>query len=331
MTYNYTTLFDSYYINRALAMHESLVKHCPDFHLYIFAFDEKSEKLLKDMGLHRVTVIPLRDLENQQLLAIKESRSKAEYCWTCTPSTLYYCIEKYNLDHCTYLDADLFFFSNPNVLVDELGNNSVLITEHRYTRRYDQSQKSGHYCVQFMTFRNTAEGMAALTWWRDRCIEWCYDRFEDGKFGDQKYLDDWTTRFKGVHVLQHQGGGVAPWNVQRYDIAEENGKLQVIEKETGNRYDLVFYHFHAVRFLKDNRVDLGAYALSSGAKLLYSRYLESIRKANEELLQRGFQPIVQPYNTKKSIPLFVHKAARRLLGVYQIYTTNRLINYGKTS
>jgi hypothetical protein len=331
MTYNYCTLFDSYYLNRAIAMYESLQKNCPEFRLFIFAFDERSESILLKLNLKNVTIISLNDFENDQLRAVKEHRTKAEYCWTCTPSTIHYCITRFNLDHCTYIDADLYFFSNPNLLVDEMKDNSVLITEHRYTRRYDQSKTSGLYCVQFITFRNTAEGMKVLTWWRDRCIEWCYDRFEAGKFGDQKYLDDWLTRFTGVHVLQDPGGGVAPWNVQQFDIKQSGDSIKVIKKETGTEHDLVFFHFHAVRFLKDEWVDLGSYALSTAAKTVYLIYLEHIVRVNTLLAQFYFNPIVQAYQTKKSLPIFLHKMVRRVLGLYHVYNLNSFIKNGKTT
>src|SRR3546814_10715067 len=78
----------------------------------------------------------------------------------------------------------------------------VLMTDHGYSPEYDQSATSGQYCVQFMTF-NRHGGEHIRHWWESRCIEWCFARFEDGKFGDQKYLDDWPDRFgNDVPVLE---------------------------------------------------------------------------------------------------------------------------------
>ncbi|MDD3342476.1 MAG: hypothetical protein PHR87_02750 [Sulfurospirillaceae bacterium] len=262
--YNYCTLFDSNYLTRGLAMYESLKTYSRDFHLYIFAFDARADALLKKLKLANVTVISLEAFEDDALLSIKSTRSAGEYCWTCTPSTIKYCIEQYDLDHCTYLDADLYFFADPSILVDEMQDASVLITEHRYTPMYDQSATSGIYCVQFVTFKNDARGIKALSWWRDACNAWCYARFEEGKFGDQKYLDDWTNRFEGVHVLQHLGGGVAPWNIQRYNISDES-------------FDVIFYHFHGLKFLENNKIDLGPYRLRrKEIEKLYMPYVQHL-------------------------------------------------------
>ena len=69
-----------------------------------------------------------------------------------------------------------------------MGDKSILLTKHRYSPQYNKELKAGKYCVQFVTFKNDARALEALIWWRDRCLEWCYNRFEDGKFGDQLYL-----------------------------------------------------------------------------------------------------------------------------------------------
>ena len=247
---NFCTLYDSNYAAKGLAMYYSLVEHCPSFHLYLFAFDDRLAAAMKAMKLSHLTVITLREFEDEELLRIKPTRTAGEYCWTCSGSTILYCLEHYDIDSCTYIDSDLYFYSDPSVLIDEMGDDDVLITGHRYTPRYDQTAKSGKYCVQFMTFKKTENGLKVLRWWRNACLDWCYNRFEDGKFGDQKYLDDWTTRFNGIHELQHLGGGVAPWNMQQYTFRKDGKKLVGTEIATGKEFPVVFFHFHALNCYK---------------------------------------------------------------------------------
>ena len=57
----FCTLFDSNYLSRGIAMYESLLKHTSDFHLYIFAFDDKSLSVLKTLNLNQVTVVSLKE------------------------------------------------------------------------------------------------------------------------------------------------------------------------------------------------------------------------------------------------------------------------------
>ncbi|MDR6197624.1 hypothetical protein QE357_004736 [Siphonobacter sp. BAB-5404] len=267
-------------------MYASLVDKCTDFHLFIFAFDDHCYDVLQRLHLTHATIISLKEFENEALLAVKKDRTAGEYCWTCTSSTLWYCIHTYSLDHCTYIDADLLFFSDPKVLTDEMGENSVLITEHRYSPEHDQSALSGIYCVQFITFKNTAEGLAVLDWWRKACLEWCYHRFEDGKFGDQKYLDDWTTRFTGVHVLQHLGGGVAPWNNTQYTFRKKGDEVFV--QKDSQVQALVFYHFHDFRYCLNQvfRLTDEQYTLSKEAiSLIYKPYAQALAQAETQIKQ----------------------------------------------
>lgn len=247
---NFCTLYNSGYAAKGLAMYWSLRKVCPEFRLYVFAFDDTLAEALKKMALPNMTVVTLKEFEDEELSRVKPTRTAGEYCWTCSSSTIYYCLTHFEIDHCTYIDSDLYFYSNPQVLIDEMGNDDVLITSHRYSPQYKAEEYAGKYCVQFMTFKNTPNGMHILKWWREACLDWCYNRYEDGKFGDQKYLDDWTERFEGVHELEHIGGGVAPWNMQQYAFYKKDGNVIVHEKKTDNEYPLVFFHFHACKCYK---------------------------------------------------------------------------------
>jgi hypothetical protein len=338
-TLNFCTLFNSAYLSRGLVLYQSLSKTCPDFHLYVFAFDEACYNYLLKEKLPNLTVISLKDFEDTELLRVKATRSASEYCWTCTPSTILYSIKKFNLTNCTYIDSDMFFYSDPGILIREAKSKSVIISEHRYTEAYDQSVISGKYCVQFMYFKNDVNGLKALHWWRNACIEWCYNRVEDGKFGDQKYLDDWTTRFEGIHELQHQGGGVAPWNVQQYSFRKNGNSITGTEKTTGMEFDLVFFHFHGVKFYTNQVVSYtgAAYELEREIKnILYHPYIEQLNEAKITINKvcPGIDPHGatevsprQPLNFVFLVGLYLFDLKTALKNVFGAQLKNRLLHY----
>lgn len=325
--YNFCTLFDSNYLSRGLTLYRSLEKECESFHLFIFAFDEKSFHVLNRLHLRHATIISLKEFEDPELLGVKPSRSRAEYCWTSTSSTILYVIRKYGVDQCTYLDADMMFFASPKPLFDEMEKKSILITEHRYSPQYNKESLSGKYCVQFVSFKNDGQGLTALQWWRDRCIEWCYARHEDGKFGDQQYLDDWMTRFSGVHELQHLGGGMAAWNVQQYDVFKKNDTLWGRERVSGNEFPVIFYHFHYLRFLKPDRIELGRRTLTDNIlEQIYAPYVRELELS--AALIRTIDDSFDPHGTGedtftwKTPLLFLY---RTMKGVYHIYPRSKFL------
>lgn len=54
--------------------------------------------------------------ETDELLALKRERSKAEYCWTCTSVIIEYVLNHFLVQSCTYLDSDLYFYSDPKII-----------------------------------------------------------------------------------------------------------------------------------------------------------------------------------------------------------------------
>lgn len=244
----YCTLFDSNYLPRGLALYRSLERCCEDFVLWVVCMDEESRSHVNRLSLPRMRSIDIAEVErwDSGLRAVRATRSAVEYCWTATPAICRFVLDREpRVEALTYLDADLWFSSSPEPLFTELGDGSILLVPHRASPA--QEAYMGTYNVGWVTFRNDDQGRAALGWWRDRCLEWCYDRAEPGRYGDQKYLDDWPERFCGVRVSRNSAAGLAPWNHDRHRITAPAGEPVLVDGKP-----LIFYHHVGLRLHPGN-------------------------------------------------------------------------------
>ena len=277
MIEHYVTLFNHLFLPQGLALHRSMERHLESYVLWILCVDEQTHEVLSRLQLTNVRLLKLSLLETKELKRVKSSRAVGEYCWTLTPFAPRFVFEAdASIQRVTYLDADLWFLKSPQKIFDELSSSKkqVLITEHAYAPEYDHSVVSGKYCVQFMPF--TREGGEPVRQdWERKCIEWCYARAEDGKFGDQKYLDDWPVTFNSmVHVLQNKSLALAPWNASRF-----------------GHEDAIFYHFHGLRLSSQTTVELGPYALPRKfIRHIYQSYFKDLRYAINKLQLVGYRP-----------------------------------------
>jgi len=283
--YHFCTYFDQHYLDKGLALYHSLTAHCSPFRLWILCMDEITYGILMEMKLPRVQLISLLDFESDdpRLLDAKQNRSLIEYYFTCTPSLpLYVMDHDPEVDIITYVDADLYFFSSIEPIFQELGNLSVLIIGHRFPPSLKYREIFGIFNVGMLSFRRDNNGLECLHWWRDRCLEWCYDRIENDRFADQKYLDDWPDRFAGVVVLEQKGAGLAPWNLANYVYSGKNTELLI------DGQPIILYHFHGVkrinRWLYDTNVIEYEIRLPEIVKQrLYTPYLMELNQVNHHL------------------------------------------------
>ena len=211
---HYCSLFDRNYLIKGLAMLRSITQHSPGARIHVLCMDETTRQILTALAVPGVVPLPLAAVETEDVLAAKKTRSIAEYCWTLSAVLMWHVIQSDPaIDLLTYLDADLLFFSSVEPLFDEINGASIAAVEHRYTPRLAHLAVYGRFNVQWVSIRRDPEGLACLKKWRDQCVEWCFAVVEDGKLGDQKYLDAWPAEYPGFHVLSHPGAGVAPWNL----------------------------------------------------------------------------------------------------------------------
>jgi hypothetical protein len=241
----YCTYFDHNYLPRGLALYQSLQQHSPGSRLWVLCLSEACYRTLAALQLPNLVPQRLADFEaaDPEVAATRSTRSVIEYYFTCSPAwMLFVQNSEPAADWVTYLDSDLFFFAPPDPIYDEMNDAAFGIIPHRFTKRLADRRRFGIYNVGWVSVRRRAEGIAALRWWRERCIEWCFDRVEGDRFADQRYLDRLPELFTGIHVIGHLGANLAPWNFADYRVEWRDGSVQI-----EGRYPLLFFHFYGVR------------------------------------------------------------------------------------
>ena len=243
MELNFCTYFDRHYLDRGLLLYRSLRRHCPNARLYVLCLDSWCMEILSALACKRLYPIDLSELEgaDPQLLQTKLIRTRIEYYFTLTPCLVRYLLTgPRDLNHVTYLDADLFFFSDPGPLITGLASQQIGIVAHRYSPGLGAMERFGMFNVAFNYFKRGYLSLACLDRWRDQCLTWCHDRIGVERFADQKYLDEWP-RLYGEHiVIDHPGVDLAPWNLKTHNLTEHEGRLMV------DNQSLIFFHYHGV-------------------------------------------------------------------------------------
>lgn len=280
-TEHFVTVFDFGFAPQGLALYKSLSKHVPNFLLWIVAMDQELEELFSNIGLASVRVIPVDQIETEELKAVRASRTRREYCWTLTPF-LYDAVfsRADSAIRVTYVDADVWILGDIAPIFEEFEDSgkSIQITEHAFAPERDVSEEFGKYCVQFQTA--TREGSSRiLNRWQQQCLDWCHGTPEAGRFGDQKYLDEWPQLFpNAVHVARAKHLFLGPWNALRFPYSEG-----------------LTYHFHQVRLNPaSEKVRIGTYDLPEPLlKNLYEPYIVELREAHRLMRSVGFEPLNQ--------------------------------------
>ncbi len=311
---HFVTLFDDSFLPIGLTLYDSLLRHAPPFRLWVIAIDDAVAAHLRQLALPYLTIVPLEEIETPELLAVKPGRTRGEYCWTITPFVCQAVLERDpSAARATYVDADVFFLDDPRVLLEELtqSGKQVLITEHAFAPEYDRAHDSGRFCVQFLTFDRSPEARRVMTWWQKRCVEWCFARYEEGKFGDQVYLDRWPELFGNtVHIVQQVEKTLAPWNVRHF-----------ADRHLGHKHDWrpVMFHFHGLRLLDRYRARLYRdYEVGPEGDRIYDAYLAGLSKSFMTLRDVGIET---PYHALPRERFALWHRLRRALARTERYGT----------
>ncbi len=314
MKRRFCTLFDKNYLPQLLVLVESLEAHVGSFTIYCFCMDNESFLYLKGLNHPNLILVSHTSLESHipELITAKSNRSKVEYYFTCTASTCSYVFEHNpTIDLLTYLDADLCFYSSPEIIYHELENYSIGIIAHKFYGLWRYYAKYGKFNVGWVSFKNDENGRKCLNDWKYDCLEWCYDRLENGKYADQKYLDAWPKKYHGVYEIKHPGANLAPWNVGQYQLA-----LNAEDKIEVNNYPLIFYHFANFKQVAPTQyyTSVSKYLVKLSGVLLHEIYLPYAYKLNHYNKKLGYKYLHKERNEiyTSNISLAIKQLSRNI-------------------
>lgn len=289
-SYNLCSIVSYKYIIRAITLYKSLRKWSGfRFHIWFCTIDDTAYNLLKRLELTNTTIIKSSEVTEGLLKDIRIGRNNKEYCWTLKSIVIEYVLNNYNIKSILYCDTDIFFFAHVKHIFKEWGEESFFVCTKRGNKKLEFN--CGYYQSGLLGFKNDYYGKKILTWWKEKCINWCYDTndYETERWGDQKYLDRIPLFFDSIKISNNFGINAAPWNLilnnKCHNISSNNFNLYI------NNSILCAYHFGSINIYDMESFDLWTHSPINIEKEIidniYNPYIKSLNRTIKSLLSLG--------------------------------------------
>jgi len=295
------TLSDKNYLLQGIALYFSLLKFSKDtFELHYLCLDEESYKILTYNNFPNLKPVLIDDVlkEKEDLRKHKErcqpelgGGNNNEFCWSLASYFSDYLLNK-GLDSILYIDSDIAFYRDIQLVYDEIGDKSIGIIRHRHLV---EESVDGLFNVGIVYFKGDETGKKCLHWWKDAVMHKRYP--EMATCGDQKYLEGFFGRFgeENIQIIDKEIGHGAPWQYRFYvwDLLLKTGDIVWGRK----KQPFVFNHFSRFKYdLEQNNYDYtsGNYAdhtfnfnlfMIPQLQVLYQNYFETLKQMHEQYVK----------------------------------------------
>lgn len=240
----YCTYFDQRYLARGLVMLRSLRARDPGAAIVALCFDDVTARIVAAAEDIRASALPAAALHarDRDLAALPGPRTRWEVYASHKAAFMLAVLQDAAADTTVaFVDADTWFFAAPAPVFAEFGAASIGLSPHRFAAEKGFLARYGRFNAGFVVVRNDATGRRCIADWRADCLAWCHETvMPDGRFMNQGYLDAWPDRYPGVHVIDHPGANLGPWNIERFALDADESGVSV------DGQPLVFYHFSGV-------------------------------------------------------------------------------------
>ena len=250
----FCTTSDINFLHRGLSLYESLNRHNDDFELFYLCSDDESYQKLKELDLARIVPVSLGDLFKADP-DLKEAQNnkpsyeavnvgnktncdpkKVQFFWCLSSYFTWYVLDLDDTYDVLYIDPDIYFYHDWNVIFEEIGSKSIGIVRHRIP----YSAAVGEFNVGIVYFKKDLSGYSCSTFWKD-CLLDIENKYYNthGMCGDQKYLELFAplSGDDNVCIIDKKVGHLAPWNLAYHRYTDNS----LIWEQ--NVQPLVYYHY----------------------------------------------------------------------------------------
>lgn len=245
------TIVSKNYMQYALVLRESYLKHNPDSDFYIILMDlfrnTQEAEIFRELVAKGVKIISASSVRNGIPFFYTESMffkyDILEMNTAIKPFFLEYFCNK-GFQNVMYIDPDIYFTGSMGKLVAKLEEHDIILTPHTmmpYPDSYSPDDltilRAGAYNLGFIAIRNTQNSVNMCRWWEDKLFDLCKNNLPEGLFVDQKWMDLVPSMFEKVYIEKSQAYNAAYWNIHERKVYKENGIWM------SNDEPLVFFHF----------------------------------------------------------------------------------------
>ena len=298
----FCTVLSRYRLYQGIALFCSLHEVMDNFRLYVLCMDDETFHLLARMNWKNIHLISIHAIKNEKLAHLKEQRRFNEFCWTLKPfliETVF--VHNTDSDRVTYLDADLFFFSDPSIIFENQPDCSVLLSRGEIripslaaSNKNKLQKLLGNFNSGFISFLRDESGSDSIEWWKRRCLESCLSYPETGRFGDQKYLDELPHLFPNVCEITTPCVNIGHWNSANYNFSVCKGEV------FANMDKLICYHFSGFRVLSGDKIVLIHETNMIERPFFYAIYLNILRNVIRNINQ--IDPSFNGFSSSDDLP-----------------------------
>jgi hypothetical protein len=271
----FCTISTSSHLYKTFALADSLLSY--GYKLHVLLVDD--EYSVAPRAPENLKIFDLKAITDKTGLALINRYRNAgdKLRWALKPIWLLYSLQ--SVEKVIYVDNDIYFYSNPSFLFDELNQHTVLLTPHFYPTDPKKNQnwleanlRVGLFNAGFFAVNRNATEI--LAWWAECCMYKLTKSTSRGLFDDQKYLDILPVKFDGVKILKHKGCNLAGWNATEYSLVNQPTGL-TIEGLT----PIIFIHFAdlSMRLFSHQTSNLFTY---------YQSYINALRKYKSDYVYK---------------------------------------------